>query len=151
MPVLGKVDQAFLLGGGNILYISGGYLENMSYGVLFVGNDGTRCFFNGVSWTTDGLYNIIPVVENTAYQWNGTIHIDYGWAKDGFNVYNFAHEFGHYLQQEEMGTYNYLRYVAYPSMYNLQFEDGYNHNSMPYETDATSRGIKFFNTHKYKY
>jgi RHS repeat-associated protein len=53
------------------------------------------------------------------------------------------HEYGHYLQHEEMGTMRWLREVARPSL-NSAANDPNNHMSMPYERDATRRAIDYY-------
>lgn len=143
MSVLGITEQVLILGGGDKLYITGGSLENVNGGVLFEGNDGINCLFTGVQWSTDYVLN------DTAYQWSGTIHISKSWISKGFNIYDFAHEFGHYLQQKEMGTVIYVKDVAYPSAKDM-CRKGTDHDQLPCEVDATRRGNSFFEKHKYK-
>lgn len=42
--------------------ISGGSLQNVNGGVNYVGDDGTTCYFEGVTFAVGGL-----VMQNTAY------------------------------------------------------------------------------------
>ena len=141
--LLDDTTKMSILGGGGKVNISNGTLENMQNGVQYVGTDGTTCFFEGVNFVIGGT------LENTAYQFNGTIHIDESWLKNGFNVDNFAHEYGHHLQQQEMGTLYYFAYVAIPSVWNEWAEGGSGHSSMPYEKDADKRGSDYYNKNKH--
>lgn len=84
------------------------------------------------------------MAQNAAYQLNGTIHISDSWANNGFSNFDFAHEYGHYLQQEEIGTANYLVNVAIPSVISA-WTNPENHSSQSYEIDATERGIGYMN------
>ena len=131
--------QASILGGGYPLKIKGGTLVEKNGGVQYTGDDGTTCFFSGVSLGNSAL-------SGTAYQYNGTIHIDEGWAngKDGvqFDINNFIHEYGHFLQEQEMGHFEYSFRVAIPSgtdiglrnIYNLfGYKHSYSHMDLPFE------------------
>lgn len=148
MQPLGAIDLAAMIGGLNEqLPISGGVLENVEGGVLFTGSDGSTCLFEGVSWSTKA------VCSGTAYQLSGIIHISYDWINAEeypFNVTNFAHEFGHFLQQQEYGTWNYLWDVAVPSVYDIWHNGGTNHHQQPYEQDADKRGEDYMNEHMKK-
>lgn len=144
MQPLGAIDLAAMIGGLNEqLSISGGVLKNVEGGVLFTGSDGSTCLFEHVSWSTD------YVLPGKAYQLNGTIHISESWLNDEeypFTVKRFAHEFGHYLQQQEYGTSSYLWNVAVRSVYSVA-TDPANHYSEPFEQDATNRGEDYLKDH----
>lgn len=142
--------QASILGGGDPLKIKGGTLVEKNGGVQYTGDDETTCFFSGVS-----LGNL--ALSGTAYQYNGTINIDEGWAngKDGvqFDINNFIHEYGHFLQEQEMGHFEYSFRVAIPSgtdiglrnIYNLfGYKHSYSHMDLPFEKNATERGEEYY-------
>lgn len=105
------------------IVIAGGELVTTANGVTYYGNNGSCITFTGVKFSTE------KVLPNTAYQLNGTIHVSEKWIDNGFNVYNFAHEYGHYIQEEEMGKLDYYK-MAIQSMYNLA-TDPENHYNMP--------------------
>ena len=131
--------QSFLGGKGKKgTRIYGGTLLNTDNGVVWTGDDGKSGRFYGVSFTID---DVCP--DDTAYQLLGTIHIERGWAEDDFNIYNFAHEFGHYLQEEEYGFWEYLKMASESAKSVL--EDPDNHMNQPYEKDATKRGLEYLN------
>ena len=132
MPVISEQDQRSCVGGapGDILDISGG--------TVFFGENGFMTFYRDVTFSTKN------VVDGAAYQLNGVIHISQSWANNGFSNDDFAHEYGHFLQQQEMGTLAYLRYVAIPSMESV-WTDPDNHASEPFEIDATERGMEYKN------
>lgn len=92
--LLNDYAQASILGGKDIK-IKGGFLQEINGGVQYTGDDGSTCFFSGVSLSTTSP-------SGTAYQYGGTIHIDEKWRS--FDVNDFAHEYGHYIQEQEMGT-----------------------------------------------
>ena len=128
-------EQKLTIGGKDVWRISGGYLYEVDGGVLFCGDDDRSVWFPGVEISTH------LVAESTAYQYNGTIHISEDWLKDGFNIYDFAHEFGHYIQQYLVGDKLYYKYIAIPSMHDL-YTDPEHHDEQWYEKDATDRGYK---------
>lgn len=114
--------------------ISGGKLVNArdAGGVLYKGDDGASCLFKGVS------LSLGRVVDRSAYQWNGTIHVSPGWIASGFTVNDFAHEYGHFLQQNQSGVIGYCR-IALSSMYSLATNPR-NHSSRSFEREATELG-----------
>lgn len=141
-------DSATLLstaGSDSTINISGGTLKNTNGGVLYTGNDGSSCFFTGVSASVVGW---IP--DGTACQWSGTIYIETGWAASSFNVNDFAHEYGHYLQQQEMGTGSYIWSVGISSVWDMIKNGGCGHSDLPYEKDATERGMAYLNANMKK-
>lgn len=140
MPVLNEEEEQSIVGGERIR-ISGGYLESVDGGTYFYGDNGSTVFFKGVDFSIDSKL----IADYSAYQFNGTIHVEEKWAYNGFDIYVFAHEYGHYLQQEEMGFWNYLTDVAIPSMYSAQHNDPYTHSQQPFEKDATKRGEEYLN------
>lgn len=136
MYVLNTLEQRAIIGGDRI-NINGGYLEEVNGGVYYYGNNGCSVFFKGVQVEIGGI-----VSDGTAYQMSGTIRIAEDWCNSTFNIYNFAHEYGHYLQQKEMGTLGYIIDVAIPSIYSAATNpDG--HGQKPYEQDATMRGNQY--------
>lgn len=125
------------------LEIKGGVLreidENGVPGVMYYGNNGATCFFRGVRMTTQLVF------KGYAYQYNGTIHVSSYWVANGFNIYDFAHEYGHYLQQESMGNAEY---------YKLAIQSGYSvianpdkHQNQPFEVQATELGNQYLKEH----
>lgn len=136
MYTLSTLEQKTIIGGQRVA-IRGGYLEEVNGGVFYYGNNGCSVFFEGVQMS---ISNIIP--DYTAYQFNGNIGIEEEWCNSSFTVYDFAHEYGHYLQQKEMGMLSYLFDVAIPSMYSVStnLEE---HSQQEYEQDATMRGNQY--------
>ena len=140
--LLSDYSQTSILGGGeeNItINISGGTLKEINGGVQYTGSDGSTCYFSGVSLSTKSP-------EGTAYQYGGTIHIDEKWSS--FDVNDFAHEYGHYIQEQEMGTFAYTFYVGVRSAFDVMwgnFLDSIgvshkDHSARSYEVDATKKG-----------
>lgn len=127
----------------NELRIEGGVLrevdENGIHGVMYYGDNGATCFFSGVRMTTK------LVLNGYAYQFNGTIHVSASWASNGFNVYDFAHEYGHYLQQESMGDAEYYK-IAIQSGYSVITKPE-EHPNQPFEVQATDLGNQYLRTH----
>lgn len=119
---------------GDTLCISGGTLIDTPEGVDFISDSGETTHFSGVDLSTSW------VTRNAAYQLNGTIHIGKKWLKNGFNLYDFAHEYGHYLQQRDP-NHNYLCTML-KSVYSL-LTDPKNHENQPFEIDATRRGYEY--------
>ncbi|MCB9017429.1 MAG: hypothetical protein H6544_02325 [Prevotellaceae bacterium] len=56
----------------------------------------------------------------------------------------FQHEYGHYLQSQDMG-WGYLSRVGIPSLMSTASYDDGNHDFQPYEQDANLRAFKYFN------
>lgn len=133
VKVLTPEEQRRYVGGQDVWRIAGGYLYEVEGGTLFCGDDDRSVWFPGVSVTTWWTK------KDTAYQYNGTIHIDENWLENGFNIYDFAHEYGHYIQQYLLGDEAYDRYIAIPSMHDLA-TDPEHHDEQWYEKDATERG-----------
>lgn len=140
MPVISEQDQRSCVGGapGDILDISGGYLIEMSGGTVFFGENGFMTFYRDVTFSTKN------VVDGAAYQLNGVIHISDSWVNNGFSNDDFAHEYDHFLQQQEMGTAAYLATVVIPSVWSA-WTDPENHANEPFEIDATERGMEYKN------
>ncbi len=57
----------------------------------------------------------------------------------------FQHEYGHYLQSQEMG-WAYISRVAIPSLMSAK-KDNDNHDYQPFEQDANRRAFLYFNKH----
>lgn len=119
---------------GEHLRISGGTLIDTAAGVDFISDTKEVTHFKGVDFSTSW------VRDDTAYQLNGTIHISEKWLKNGFNIYDFAHEYGHYLQQQDPNC-NYPLMAA-ESAFSELF-DPENHANQPFEKDATRRGEEY--------
>lgn len=144
MPILTIEEEKGVIGGWDpvtgyqTLQIYGGSLIEQSNGTWFYGDDGRRIFFEGIGISTS------YVLDRGAYQAGGTIHVGEYWANNGFGVDKFAHEYGHYLQEQEMGGAAYWSQVAVPSAYSA-WSDLSNHDNQPYEQDATNRGQSYMN------
>ena len=119
---------------GEHLRISGGTLIDTAAGVDFISDTKEITHFKGVDFSTSYVF------DNTAYQLNGMIHISEKWLKNGFNIYDFAHEYGHYLQQQDP-NYNYLATMLESGFSVLT--DPENHDNQPFEKDATRRGEEY--------
>ena len=119
---------------GERLRISGGTLIDTAEGVDFISDTGEITHFKGVDFSTSWVF------DDTAYQLNGTIHISKEWLKGGFDIYKFAHEYGHYLQQQDP-NHNYTLTVI-KSVYSL-LTNPRNHENQPFEKDATRRGNEY--------
>ena len=119
---------------GEHLRISGGTLIDTAAGVDFISDTKEVTHFKGVDFSTSW------VRDDTAYQLNGTIHISEKWLKNGFTIYAFAHEYGHYLQQQDPNC-NYPLMAA-ESAFSELF-DPENHANQPFEKDATRRGEEY--------
>lgn len=143
MPVIDELEQGVMVGGGDgDIVIYGGVLHNGNGGVTFIGNDGTTCFFEGVTARTPAI-----IADGTAYQFGGNINMSKKGLSTNFGIEDFAHEYGHYLQQKEMGVIDYTFQVAIPSAWNL-LHDPQTHDQQPYEQGATTKGMEYYNTHK---
>lgn len=127
--------------------IRGGRLVTTPVGVVYEGDDGTQCLFAGVRLSVGRWC----VKHGAAFQWGGTVYVSRWWVNDErvpFDVHHFAHEYGHYLQQREMGWWRYLRKVAYPSVKDLLFGPAQQHYKLPCEHDATQRGKAYYEANK---
>lgn len=120
------------------LRILEGYLIPKTDHVIFRSDEGGEIVFQGVRISTS------MVVKNSAYQLNGIIYISKNWIKGGFSIQDFTHEYGHYLQQQEMGLFKYLRKVALPSIFSLLTKPK-THYHRPFERDATNKGNEYRN------
>ena len=138
LPVVEKEIQTSFVGGGNgdTYNIVGGRLEDTTEGVVFHSDSGFSVTFNGVDIATS------YVTSGAAYQLNGTIHIDEGWLNSGFGISDFVHEYGHYLQQQEMSTSGY--YVEAATSVWSAWTDPENHMDRPFEKEATQKGEEYW-------
>ncbi|MGE9312244.1 hypothetical protein ACLOAU_11375 [Niabella sp. CJ426] len=121
--------------------IQGGTLYADLNGTTYIGDDGAVCYFQGVSFTTD-----CATGGKAAYQLDGIIHVTDDWANDGFDIYKFSHEYGHYLQQQQMGDAAYYAYVVGPSVWSAA-TDPSNHPNQWFEDAATVNGDIYYNQH----
>jgi len=95
--------------------ICGGGLLNTREGTLFLGYDGSRRLFRGVRVHLSRFLPFTPA----AFQLCGHIFVNRRWARKSFGVRVFAHEYGHYLQQKQMGFLRYFFRVAVPSAWSV--------------------------------
>lgn len=135
MPVLNEDEEKRVQGGWDpvkgyeTLRIAGGFLQETGNGTWYYGEDGKQIFFEGI-----GISTAEPIASGTAFQVGGVISISQDWLNDTrhpFTIKDFAHEYGHYLQELEMGSGSYWKDVAIPSGYNLLTDPG-SHDDMPY-------------------
>lgn len=105
-------EQVNIKGGGDPIFVTGSYLEENGLGVEYHGNDGSFVFFPGVELSTFAA-------NGTGYQFNGTIHLS---SSGNWDVEKFAYEYGHYLQEQEMGTLKYLFTIGMPSLMSAAFD-----------------------------
>lgn len=121
------------------LQISGGTLRQYAGGVIFTSKNGDQCCaFPGVKMTS-------VAVNGGAYQLLGYIGIDSDWVSNGFTIYDFAHEYGHYLQQEKYGYWEYLYHIMPESLKTVGTPE---HKNNPVEVEATQLGEEYLSTHK---
>ncbi|MFT4073149.1 MAG: hypothetical protein QM654_14645 [Dysgonamonadaceae bacterium] len=137
MPVISGNSLRRYVGGGDVLRISGGTLVEEKEGTTFYGDDGSSTFYKGVSFSTNGA-----PITGTAYQLNGTIHINKSWANSSFNQCDFAHEYGHYLQQQSMSTIEYAKLSA-KSLISGFFNTAEEHLRQNFEMEATRLGEEY--------
>ena len=117
------------------LSIKGGTLQRTKEGTRYEGTDGSYILFRGVrchvsKWLARPL---------TAYQFYGHIVIGRRWARSSFDVQLLAHEYGHYLQQRELGLWKYLWRIALPSVFSV-LRNARQHFTKDFERDASRRG-----------
>jgi hypothetical protein len=114
----------------NSYRISGGSLIETSAGVIFRDDFGSCMFFGGVNIST-------IAINSNAFQWNGTIHLP---NPSNWNITDVIHEYGHYIQQQTLGTLGYLLTVAIPSMLSSIFDNYDEHMARSFEEEATRLG-----------
>ncbi len=124
------------------LEIKEGTLQNMPNGVLFRSTNGRNCLFEDVRFRVGAWW--IP--RFTAYQFCNVVHISRTWAMQKINLALFAHEYGHLLQQKELGFWKYLWYVAVPSVWSI-IRHPREHDRISIEKDATQRGMEYLSQH----
>lgn len=129
------------------LKINGGVLRSVTqdgmHGVMYYGNNGTTCFFSGVRMTTN------PINNNSAFQLKGIIFVSPGWVSGGFDVYDFAHEYGHYIQEMNMPAALYYS-LAVGSVYSYLTSTPEEHMSKPFEVQATNLGNQYLLAHMHQ-
>ncbi|GHT77515.1 hypothetical protein FACS189413_19220 [Bacteroidia bacterium] len=104
--------------------------------------------------------NYAGQVDNVSYWGGATVMGGNNWGKSGAvtlgsfimggpsikadpNNSLFQHEYGHYLQSQEMG-WGYLTRVGIPSLMSASMNDG-NHKYQIFEQDANRRAFMYFN------
>ena len=123
---------------GMSVRITGGKLERDRDATIFIGDDGRQIRFEHIHFRVGAWF--IP--RRVAFQWCGCIYIGRVWAASGFTLNMFAHEYGHYLQQHEMGCWRYIWRVALPSVWSV-LSNPHGHLWHPVEEDATRRGMRY--------
>ena len=144
MPVIDENGQSEFIGGtqASSIRINGGYLisydyENDDLGKLTVfqpDNGGALIIFDGVTCSNGDL-------GGCAYQFNGIVEVGPNPETD-FDIGTMIHEYGHFLQQEEMGTVAYLAYAGSGSAYGYTFS-GVDYYDIPSEKNASERGQEY--------
>ena len=124
--------------------ISGGTLIATPDGTHYAGTDGTQLLLRGVQCHVS-RWCVLP---RTAYQLCGHIFISRRWARTTFDLTLLTHEYGHFLQQRELGLWRYLWRVALRSTFSVLRNRG-QHFAQPYERDATRRGRQYLLDHQY--
>jgi natural product precursor len=123
-------------GPNSTITISDGCIENYNgYALYYPNNGGCTVFLSGVNVGGESLFQ----PSGSAYQFNGTIHV--GSDYTSFNRKDLEHEYGHWIQESQMGSASYLWNVGIPSMATASNP---NHLSEPYEVDATNLGSQYF-------
>lgn len=118
--------------------IADGTLHWCEQGTLFVGHRSERILFRGVRARLGGT------LPNTAFQFNGCIRIGRQWQKS-FTVALFAHEYGHFLQQQQLGLWRYT-WLALKSVLSVVLSTllrRHNHFTRSFERNATYRGQQY--------
>lgn len=143
MPIINESDQRNFVGGTIVtsIRINGGYLysydyENDDLGKLTVyqpDNGGAPIIFDGVNCSDGSL-------GGCAYQLNG-IKVGPN-PESNFDIGIMIHEYGHYLQQEEMGTIAYVIYAGLGSAYG-NVVPGVDYYEIPSENNASERGQEY--------
>ncbi|GAA5221283.1 hypothetical protein GCM10025777_19130 [Membranihabitans marinus] len=121
--------------------ISGGYLEEAANGVTYYGHDGQLIFFPDIKLSAKS-------VKGTAFQFLGVIHINKYWASSGFNVYDFTHEYGHFIQEKRIGSFKFLFTIGILSVCSVLYDTltkSNLHGSRWFEREASQLGFDFIN------
>ncbi|MBR1594174.1 MAG: hypothetical protein IJ692_04520 [Alloprevotella sp.] len=119
--------------------IEDGILRNGREGTLFRSRaTGKEILFRGVRTHVGGWY----MPPYAAFQLFGHIHIGRRWQKEGFCVTDYAHEYGHYLQEKSIGHLRYVFCVAIPSVWSL-LRNPRRHAEKRFEQEATCLGRDF--------
>jgi hypothetical protein len=136
------LDEALLkkiLGGGYVssYNINGGTITNWTYDgnnyAVYTSTDGQALVLEGVHVGSNTLWG---QQSDTACYFAGEIHIGSGWSEFGYS--DLLHEYGHYLQEQSMGLWEYYSQAAGSAL--SISRGGKRHSERPFEQDATSRG-----------
>ncbi|SEJ78985.1 hypothetical protein SAMN05216327_12019 [Dyadobacter sp. SG02] len=122
--------------GGDTIYINGGYIVNSGGNATFYSNNGTSFTLPGAT-----VYSSQNWGDNH-YQLSGGIYLD---PNGGADVSTLIHEYGHYLQQQQMGTGSYIA-AGLGSAYSVYTNPG-EHASQPFEVQATNYGYQYIAQH----
>jgi hypothetical protein len=137
-----------ITGGGYVssYTITGGTITNWSYDgynyAVFTASDGRTIVLEGVHVGS----NTYPLqASDTAMYIDEEIRIGSGWNSFSFN--DLMHEYGHYLQEQEMSGFSYFAGAAqsFLDMVDREIfgEKNFSHSDLEFEQDATARGNSY--------
>jgi hypothetical protein len=133
---VGGADSSYYYGSGIERKIEGGRLVETSDGVTYYSYGGDCIFFKGVKISNSSL-------SSHPYQLNGTIYL----PGSGYKFDDILHEYGHYIQQQEMGGLRYFFEVAIPSVGSAIYDDITRKNlhlTRSFEVEASGKGDYYF-------
>jgi hypothetical protein len=138
LQVLRRIEEKSIVGGVSVFILTDSIAISTQSGTSIYYLNGCTLYLSGVQMSTN------MVTSGAAYQFNGTIHInpDVKWSAS-----DIIHEYGHYIQQQEMGTWGYMTDVAIPSLWSAA-RDPENHDTKWFEKDATEKGNDYANTNQ---
>lgn len=102
--------------------------------VIFTSTNGTQTTFPGATITD---YLVLPGAGVTTA--NGGIHM----SRTNNGLSALQHEYGHYLQAQQLGTFYYYKRIVPASLYSAATDPAY-HNYFWTEIDANQRATAFF-------
>lgn len=148
MPVLQNNEACNVIGGTKVssIRINGGYLisydyENEDLGKLTVyqpDGGGQPIVFDGVTCSNSSA------PDGSGFQLGGVVRVGEE-PERYFDINLMIHEYGHYLQEESMGTAAYLAYAGSGSLWGRIKDTPY--YDIPSEKDASNRGNDYMNTY----
>lgn len=149
MPVIENNEARNVIGGTQVssIRINGGYLisydyENSEMGKLTVyqpDGGGQPIVFDGVTCSSSSA------PDGSGFQLGGVVRVGEQ-PETYFDIGLMIHEYGHYLQEQSMGTGAYLLYAGIGSLKGRLNEDT-PYYDIPSERDASNRGDNYMNTY----